>query len=83
MKARLILSLNGVYLTEVDVELPGTDENLSWQDNIKIRESYVHHEAEKMRIRHLNAILKYKGVFEIVLIIPSKMNQYEESMDYR
>jgi hypothetical protein len=82
MKARLILSLIGVYLTEVDVELPDHDECLSFEDNCKIRESYLNHEVETLRIRHLNAILKYNCVHEINLVVASKMNVHEKQMDF-
>jgi hypothetical protein len=82
MKARLILSLSGAYLSEVDVDLPEHDECLSFEDNCKIRESYLNHHVEKVRIRYLNAILKYNGVYEIKLVVASKMNVHEKQMDF-
>ncbi len=82
MKARLILSLSGAYLSEVDVDLPEHDECLCFEDNCKIRESYLNHQLEKVRIRYLNAILKCNGIYEINLVVPSKMNVHEKQMDF-
>lgn len=78
MTGILKLYLRGSHLHETEILMPAFDRQLSFEENVEIRESYVRHQSEKMRIMYLRQILKCQNDYSIVLFIKSKVNELEQ-----
>ena len=78
MTGILKLYLRGSHFHETEISMPTFDKQLSFEENVEIRESYVRHQSEKMRIMYLRQILKCQNDYSIVLFIKSKVNEMEQ-----
>jgi hypothetical protein len=72
MTSELHLYLRGTYFFKNEIELPNYDENLCFQNNCLIRESFINYKKGVLRLLYLRQILKCEGDYEIYLVTKSR-----------
>ena len=73
MQAKLQLYLRGAIFTDFEIDIPNYDYELDFEANCKIRTSYVEYEKEKLSILYLRQILKCEKVYQIYLVVGSRV----------
>jgi hypothetical protein len=71
--AKLSIYLRGVIFDETDIEMPCNYDELSFEENCKIRESYLNYQIELFKIKYTRQILKMEKKYKIFLKIESKI----------
>lgn len=72
--AKLSIYLRGVLFDETEIEMPCNNDELSFEDNCKIRELYVNYQIDLFRIKYTRQILKMEKSYKIFLKVDSKIN---------
>ena len=72
--AKLSIYLRGVLFDETEIKMPDNNDELSFEENCKIRELYLKLQIELFKIKYIRQILKMEKKYKIFLNVKSKAN---------
>lgn len=73
MDFKIELWLKGYMFCSEALEIPEHDDRMVWQEQIEYRESLIDAAKIKMRALYNSQIAKCRGLFQIYIIAPSKI----------